>query len=64
MNVKLTRRQWLELPLDQKTRVGAAPAVIVVNPKDATVHEIPVQWVGRPEDSDLKMGVDTTANEQ
>jgi hypothetical protein len=47
--VKLTRRQWLELPLNQKTRVGAAPAVFV-----APDQPVPVQWVARLEDSDLK----------
>lgn len=62
--VKLTRRQWLALPLDTKTRVGAVPAVIARNPDGSIRQELPVTWVTRAEDSDLKAGVDTAVNGQ
>lgn len=58
MNVRLTRRQWLELPVEYKTLKGMRRFVVVDG------RAAPVVFVKRIEDSSLKGGVDTAANGQ
>jgi hypothetical protein len=56
--IRLTRRQWLELPVEYKTMKGTKRFVI------ANGRDVPVQWCQRIEDSHLKTGIDTAANGQ
>jgi hypothetical protein len=56
--IRLTRRQWLELPVEYKTMKGTKRFVI------ANGRDVPVQWCQRIEDSHLKAGIDTAANGQ
>ncbi len=49
--IRLTRQQWMALPLEYKTRIGASPAVRV-DGGDGRVWEIPVHWATDPVDSD------------
>jgi hypothetical protein len=56
--LRLTRRQWLELPPEWKTTKGTKRFVV------SDGRDVPVQWCQRIEDSHLKTGIDTAANGQ
>jgi hypothetical protein len=55
--VRLTRRQWLELPVEYKDQQGMRRFIVTDG------RNVPVVFVKRIEDSHLK-GVDTTASGQ
>ncbi len=62
--VRLTRRQWMALPLEYKSRVGAAPAVIAIS--EGRQLELPIQWVKTIAESDMpdEVALDLDAHRQ